>query len=1246
MKSILQFELSHYRKRIGFYTLFALLFGFGFLVATKARLMSLPNMFKNAPYNNTYFIGFMSLVCIFISTLLAVQVLFREKEARFSAILYTTPLSKLHYLSSRFIVVFGLTIFLFMGFALGIMLGHQVPWLDRSEYAPFNIWHYLQPLLLLALPNALFCSAMVSSVAWLSKNKIMVYVTGLFIYIGYMATLIFSSSPLIAGSMPQSELAQDISAKLDPFGLSAFFQQTQQWSAIQRNTHMVALTGNMLFNRLLFMGISALALLIGFTKFQFKIDEKKSRWKLPTFQKFETFGKLNVEYKPIFPQVFTLKHYIQSLFSLVKIDLIYVIKSLPFLLITIGLGFYISMEIYGYIEKGIRLPENYASTELMVNTILKQFPPLCLFVLLFYGFDVFWRSRTENFDLIENSTPLGALSSITTGRDSISTQFYAKWLSLTTIIALLLTCIIGVSIIFQIAYQYSHFEWSLYASVYYLVGLPLILASGVMLFIHALFSNKYIGLVVATVVSLLMTTSFGKMAGINHPLFRFSSPYAGLYSDMNEFGAYFTAFHWRMVFGLSLLLLLICTVEFIRRGGVRRMNSTLQLSAIPYMSNMVASEGRLKSPAIDFDHENPSIGGDFNRPSDIKNNEQIPFLSKYRIVAYLVILLPIISLSGFYIYKNTEIKDKDATLNWQQTYEQKYRPYQNMPQPTVTDITTTIDLYPEKNAYTVKGIYRFQNKTNQDIDSVLVFLDNDLNTDGTSRDNREGGYLRLTNADLLSKDTTFGHYWIRFAKYLMPNESRHLEFSFTYKWSPFKGHEAFNAIVENGSFMRISNYFPRFGYQSGLEMADEKERTKRNLGKATPFLKLEDPLSIEDDFIGLDMTISTSKNQTAIGVGELIKTWSDNDRHYFQYKTPSPIPFRFGISSAEYATQKAIHNGKSIEVYYHPNHYENVGHLIENAKKTLDYCETNFGAYPYKTIRFAEISSFTRGFAATAYPATIFMPENMIFHANIKGDKQQDVINELAGHELSHEWWGANQLAPDNREGAKFLTETLAMYTELMLVKKMYGQERVLDVVAMHQNIYLSARGYTDEQPLYKTIRDNTHIHYSKGLVTMYQLSVLIGEDIINKALKKLLQKHAYPKPTPISTDLLSELYAVSDTAFHPKIDDLFKRITTYKFDIKYIKTLEQNKQFIVNLDIEAFKYNEDGKGNQTRVDFNEVIDVGFYFEKEGMQILKCPIVSNNITQQVMLEKKPVKMVIDPNMLFIQLEGKNAERAL
>jgi hypothetical protein len=49
------------------------------------------------------------------------------------------------------------------------------------------------------------------------------------------------------------------------------------------------------------------------------------------------------------------------------------------------------------------------------------------------------------------------------------------------------------------------------------------------------------------------------------------------------------------------------------------------------MSILVTSEGRLKSPAIDFDHECLSIGGDFNRPSNIKIKAQIPFHPKYGI---------------------------------------------------------------------------------------------------------------------------------------------------------------------------------------------------------------------------------------------------------------------------------------------------------------------------------------------------------------------------------------------------------------------------------------------------------------------------------------------------------------------------------------------------------------------------------------------------------------------------------------
>jgi ABC-2 type transport system permease protein len=138
-------------------------------------------------------------------------------------------------------------------------------------------------------------------------------------------------------------------------------------------------------------------------------------------------------------------------------------------------------------------------------------------------------------------------------------------------------------------------------------------------------------------------------------------------------------------------------------------------------------------------------------------------------------------------------------------------------------------------------------------------------------------------------------------------------------------------------------------------------------------LKLLDaPKVLNDDFIDLDMTVSIEQGQILIGIGELQKQWNEDNRTFFQYKAEA-IPFRFAVSSAKYAIKKEHYKGKSFEIYYHPKHFEKVEHLLKNSKITMDYCELNFGPCPFKTIRFAEISSFTKGFAATAYPTSIFV---------------------------------------------------------------------------------------------------------------------------------------------------------------------------------------------------------------------------------------------------------------------------------
>jgi aminopeptidase N len=192
-------------------------------------------------------------------------------------------------------------------------------------------------------------------------------------------------------------------------------------------------------------------------------------------------------------------------------------------------------------------------------------------------------------------------------------------------------------------------------------------------------------------------------------------------------------------------------------------------------------------------------------------------------------------------------------------------------------------------------------------------------------------------------------------------------------------------------------------------------------------------------------------------------------------------------------------------------HSQNVNALIEQSKRSLDYCQQQFGTYPFRSITYAEVPSFVRGFNATAYPGVIFMTEQMAFTSNLQAEPDNDVIMELAAHELSHYWWGNNQLSPDEREGASMLTESLAMYTEMMLYKQQYGAAKMKARLVLHEQIYQAEKGYFKPEPLYKVSLGATHLAYSKGALVMVKLAELLGEEKMNLFLKEFLERYKYP---------------------------------------------------------------------------------------------------------------------------------------
>ncbi|HYC27828.1 MAG TPA: hypothetical protein VEB42_03415, partial [Chitinophagaceae bacterium] len=572
----------------------------------------------------------------------------------------------------------------------------------------------------------ILCIALLCGTAWLTRSKLVIYVGGLLIYVLYIIASIFSNSPLMAGSAPSTPEAMSLFAKLDPLGMAAFFEQTKYWTAHERNTLQLSLSGNFLFNRVLWMSIAALVLGLSYARFSFrKLNSKPAKIKKGKKDIAESYT-----YKPVTTQVHTVKHNFASLLSFLKIDVVSIVKGIPFLLVIILWTALLGIEMMNSIEGDPRIGERYATTGIMISTIMDVLPFFSLLVILFYS------SETVRVHDLESTTPVHP-----------KTVFLSKLASLAVIPLFLIaySCVIGMIV------QSGNIGIGLYLSLFYYIGLPLVLCAVLIVFIQSKIKNKYAGLAVATVVILLTSTNIGIMAGIRHPLLRYANVLNVKYEDMNGFGAYATAFHWQMLCWTALALCMI--------GYARKLMFIVFLGAAWYIS-----------------------------------------------------------------YPQKDVNE------WKYGYENNYKKYQHLPQPTITSVKATIDLYP--NRYTVSGEYQLVNKTSTAIDSLLLYIDQNSKLKAAT----------IQNATLKKDEPGFGHYWYVMNKKLQPGDSIRMQFSFTSGWSPFKGHTAFNSIIDNGSFMRISNYFPSFGYEDGNEITSKIEREKRHMRPQDELKKLEAPL--------------------------------------------------------------------------------------------------------------------------------------------------------------------------------------------------------------------------------------------------------------------------------------------------------------------------------------------------------------------------------------------------------------------
>jgi hypothetical protein len=574
-------------------------------------------------------------------------------------------------------------------------------------------------------------------------------------------------------------------------------------------------------------------------------------------------------------------------------------------------------------------------------------------------------------------------------------------------------------------------------------------------------------------------------------------------------------------------------------------------------------------------------------------------------------------------------------------YERKYLKYENLPRPVVTDVAFDVAIYPDERRMEVTGHYLLRNDTAAPISEVHVRQGDDAITFKR---------LAIAGAKLASHDKEFDHRIYRFDTPLAPGATTRLDFTSQLWRRGFANSGAATDIVENGTFVNNFTFAPMIGMDRRGLLVDRTQRRRQGLPDELRMAKLEDTAAQRENYIHADwvnsrITISTAADQVPIAPGNKLSDEVKDGRRTAVFASPAPILNFFSVQSARYAEAKDRFGDVQLSVFYDPRHDWNVPAMLKTMKTSLAYYTANFGPYQFgyaRIIEFPGYESFAQAFAGT-------MPysESIGFAADVRDPETIDYVSYVTAHELAHQYW-AHQIIGGDMQGQTLLSETLAQYSALMVMKQLYGEDKIRRFLKFELDRYLEGRK-TDvlgEQPLYR-VENQQHIHYRKGSLAMYLLQHRLGEDAVNRALARLVATWRFKNaPYPRSIDLIAELRKEAKTPEEQAlITDLFERITIY--DLKAGEAASKQRadgKWVTRITIEAGKFTADGKGIETPAKLSESIEVGAFTARPGtgvfakadvLAIQRSPIRAGKQLVEIVTAKKPAFAGVDPYNFYI-----------
>ncbi|MFN0202648.1 MAG: M1 family aminopeptidase [Bacteroidia bacterium] len=990
-------------------------------------------------------------------------------------------------------------------------------------------------------------------------------------------------------------------ALIEPSGFQAISELNRYWTATQKNESFIYWEGIVLMNRLLWLGIAFAALAFTYFRFKFEVGEGDgffSKLFRRNKKKAETQEKtvFNLPIPSVHPY-FGLMTQIRQILALTRVYYLELIKAVPFLAIA-GMGlimFFVNAQNANKMYDTSVFPTTYIMLEL-----ISGFSLFFMIILVFYSGQLIWREREIKMNQIYDALPMPNYVGLV-----------SKFLAFSAVNATLILVLIVSAVFNQAIRGYYEFELGLYFSYLFAETFSgLLLYTLLAFFIQIVSNNKFLGFVL--LISFFLIMGIAGQLGVEHKMLIFNSANLGAYSAMNSFGHYVAPFSWFSVYWTMFAMVLFGFSVLLAVRGT----DTLAKIRLQLMKQR------------------------FARP----------------IATFLIASLLFFCFSGAYIFYNTNVLNKYQNSKQEEKdqaeYEKTLKKYEKIAQPKIVEQDIAVDIFPDTRDFHAKGFYWLKNKTNEVIPAVHIQLNPDENI-SVEKLEFEGG------ATVQQKWDKFKYSIYQLAKPLQPNDSVKLSFSLKFETKGFVNRGSNTEVVENGTFIN-NTYFPLLGYSTGAELFDNEKRKKNGLADKnqnspdpTDEAALHHNLFGDDaDNIRFQIQISTTEDQIALAPGYLQKKWVEKGRSYYHYKMDVPMCNFYNISSARYVVKKDKYKDIDLEIYYDKAHTFNIDRMLDAMKKSLKAFEEMYGPYQYRQLRILEFPRY-RSFAQS-FANTVPYSEGIGFIMDAK-EADVDMCFYVTAHEIGHQWWG-HQVTEAGVKGSAMLSETMAQYSALMVMKHHFSPEIMQKFLREELDRYLRGRAgeFKRENPMVLT-DGQSYIHYNKGSVVMYALQDYIGEDSVNAALRKFIRDWKWRDDKyPTAQQLVSYFRQVAPDSMQNTITDLFEKITLYSLRANKPTYKKVGNEYEVTIPVHAekkyFAYEKDVKGKEVgrekAATINDYIDIGVMGAdekgKDKLLYLKREKINKaDMTFTVKVKEKPLKAGIDPIHKLVDLDTKD-----